>query len=118
MTQSWAVSKSRASGLGIGRADGGLLRTGSDEDCGEGLEVFDELVELVRLENVVGRSGEFVGERFDHSTRSFVAPIATSMSRRCLVTTSRSCSWLIAAHCWASSDDGCVSPSATTAERT
>ena len=40
----------------------GLLRTGSDEDLGERLEVFDELVELVGLENVVGRSGELVGQ--------------------------------------------------------
>src|SRR5437867_11457110 len=48
-----------------GRADVGLLRIGGDEDCGEGLEVFDELVELVRLEDVVGRGGELVGERFD-----------------------------------------------------
>jgi hypothetical protein len=38
-----------------GRAEVGLLRTGGDEDCGEGLEVFDELVELVRVEGVVGR---------------------------------------------------------------
>ena len=41
------------------------MRTGSDEDCGKRLEVLDELVELVRHENVVGRSGELVGERFD-----------------------------------------------------
>ena len=41
--------------------DVGLLRTGRDEDCGKGLEVLDELVELGRLQDAVGRGRELVG---------------------------------------------------------
>jgi hypothetical protein len=48
----------RRAGCGGAGGEGvGLLRTGSNEDCGEGLEVFDELVELARFEDVVGRGG-------------------------------------------------------------
>lgn len=70
----------QGSGRGVGRADRGLLRTGSDEDRGEGLEVFDELVELGRLENVVGRSGEVVGGGAPSYRERSASPIWASLT--------------------------------------